>query len=59
MPDEEGGDRDGPGGRVTSLESVRDQQEPIAVTFDVYGHMLPDDQDALAAGLDAVYRAVP
>ncbi len=31
----------------------------IAVTFDVYGHMLPDDQDALAAGLDAVYRAVP
>ena len=29
----------------------------IAITFDVYSHMLPDDQARLAAGLDAAYRA--
>jgi integrase len=29
----------------------------ITVTFDTYGHLLPDDQDEIAASLDDVYRS--
>jgi integrase len=29
----------------------------ITVTFDVYGHLLPDEQDRIAAALDATYDA--
>ena len=30
----------------------------ISVTFDVYGHLLPDEQDRIAATLDEAYSAV-
>ena len=30
----------------------------ITVTFDVYGHLLPDEQDRIAAALDEVYDSV-
>ena len=29
----------------------------ITVTFDVYGHLLPDEQDRIAAALDQTYDA--
>jgi hypothetical protein len=44
-------------GRACESHSAASRPSSISVTFVVYGHLLPDEQDGIAAPLDQTYDA--